>query len=214
MTISKKHSPKEKTFKGKYVILIPINPQTQINDLFELSHNIPEKNKLFEHLNFGPFDNIDQMKKWLIEKKKINDEIVFSVFSIKLKKFVGMLSLINISAKNKRLEIASIWYAPIAQKTEVNTESVYLLLKYAFDELNYRRVEWKCDNKNKKSYNAAIRLGFKFEGIFRQHMIFKGKNRDTAWFSIIDKEWPNVQKNIRTWLYSKDNRTSLTKLNK
>jgi len=89
----------------------------------------------------------------------------------------------------RRAEIGNIWYTPPFHRTYANTETSFLLMGYLFDDLKYRRVEWKCDNENLKSKEAALKLGFTFEGIFRQHMIIKGKNRDTAWFSVTDKEW-------------------------
>jgi RimJ/RimL family protein N-acetyltransferase len=99
----------------------------------------------------------------------------------------------------------------MAQKTKVNSEVVYLFLRYLFDDLKYRRVEWKCDNDNIPSKRAALRIGFAFEGVFRQHMIVKGKNRDTAWYSIIDKEWTERKKNFERYLAMDG--LSLTKLN-
>jgi RimJ/RimL family protein N-acetyltransferase len=98
------------------------------------------------------------------------------------------------------LELGHIWYVPEAQRTGVNTEAVYLMLSESFDRLGYRRVEWKCDSLNERSRRAAIRLGFTFEGIFRQHMIVKGKNRDTAWFSLLDHEWPDAKKRLEASL--------------
>jgi RimJ/RimL family protein N-acetyltransferase len=100
----------------------------------------------------------------------------------------------------RHLELGNIWYSPRAQRTRANTESVYLMLREAFDMLGNRRVEWKCDALNARSRAAAERLGFTFEGIFRQHMIIKGRNRDTAWYSMLDREWPAVRANVERWL--------------
>jgi RimJ/RimL family protein N-acetyltransferase len=112
------------------------------------------------------------------------------------------------------LELGNIWYSTIVHHTKINTEVVYLMLKEIFDELNYRRVEWKCDALNARSRAAALRLGFSFEGIFRQHYIIKGRNRDTAWFSMIDKEWPTIKNNIKKWLYTDEGNISLSEINK
>ena len=103
---------------------------------------------------------------------------------------VGVVSYLNIVAPDRRIELGHIWYVPAAQRGRANTETAYLLMRQAFDELGYRRVEWKCDALNARSRAAAERLGFTFEGVFRQHMIVKGRNRDTAWFSMTDTEWP------------------------
>ena len=123
-----------------------------------------------------------------------------------------MVSFLNLAPDMRRLELGHIWYGPEAQKTKVNTEAVYLMLSEAFDRLRYRRVEWKCDSLNERSRSAADRLGFKFEGIFRCHLIVKGRNRDTAWYSLLDSEWSSVKKNLETWLYDSES-VSLRNLN-
>ncbi len=111
-----------------------------------------------------------------------------------------MASLMRIDPKHRVIEVGSILYSPLLQRTRGATEAMYLLMRYAFEDLNNRRYEWKCNALNAPSRSAALRLGFTFEGIFRQHMIAKGQNRDTAWFSIIDSEWPKAQKAFESWL--------------
>ena len=111
-----------------------------------------------------------------------------------------MASLMRIDPKHRVIEVGSILYSPLLQRTRGATEAMYLLMRYAFESLNNRRYEWKCNALNEPSRNAALRLGFTFEGIFRQHMIAKGQNRDTAWFSIIDSEWPKVKAAFEAWL--------------
>jgi RimJ/RimL family protein N-acetyltransferase len=111
-----------------------------------------------------------------------------------------MVSFLNVDAAMRRLELGHIWYAPAAQQTEANTEATYLMLRESFEELGHRRVEWKCDALNARSRSAALRLGFTFEGVFRQHMIVKGRNRDTAWFSMLDGEWPPARGAFERWL--------------
>jgi len=112
---------------------------------------------------------------------------------------IGVVSYLNAVAADRRIEIGHIWYVPAAQRTRANTEVTYLLLSHAFEDLGYRRVEWKCDALNARSRAAAERLGFTFEGIFRRHMIVKGRNRDTAWFSMLDTEWPRVRAAMEDW---------------
>ena len=112
----------------------------------------------------------------------------------------------------RTLELGNIWYSTIVHHTKVNTEAVYLMLREIFDELNFRRVEWKCDALNARSRNAALRLGFSFAGIFRQHYIIKNRNRDTAWFSMIDKEWPVFKESIKKWLYTDQGYISLSEI--
>ena len=126
-----------------------------------------------------------------------------------------MVSFLNIVSDMRRLELGHLWYSPDSQRSNVNTEAIYLMLCEAFDRLKYRRVEWKCDSLNEKSRSAALRLGFKFEGTFRQHIIVKiRRNRDTAWYSMLDSEWTAIKKNMEMWLYQNpDRKLSLTAIN-
>jgi RimJ/RimL family protein N-acetyltransferase len=114
---------------------------------------------------------------------------------------VGMVALMNRDRANRRVEIGHIWYSPKAQRTTVNTEVAYLLLRESFDRLASRRVEWKCDALNERSRTAALRLGLTFEGVFRNHMIVKGRNRDTAWYAMTGDEWPEARARLEKWLY-------------
>jgi RimJ/RimL family protein N-acetyltransferase len=114
---------------------------------------------------------------------------------------VGMAALMNRDRANRRVEIGHIWYSPTAQRTTVNTEVAYLLLCESFDRLASRRVEWKCHALNERSRTAPLRLGFTFEAVFRNHMIVKGRNRDTAWYAMTDDEWPPVRPRLEEWLY-------------
>lgn len=137
---------------------------------------------------------------WLKSVGKSNDPLFFSVQSKPLERKVGMFSLLNIAPEMGRLELGNIWYSPLVQRTKVNTEVTFLFLSHLFDDLKYRRVEWKCDNCNEPSKKTALRMGFKYEGLFRQHMMVKGQNRDTAWFSMVDKEWPPLKTNFQKYL--------------
>jgi RimJ/RimL family protein N-acetyltransferase len=138
----------------------------------------------------------------------------FTVISKELNQRVGMMSICNIIPQMKTLELGNIWYSPIVHFSKVNTEVVYLMLSEIFDKLKYRRVEWKCDALNARSRAAALRLGFSFEGIFRQHFIIKNRNRDTAWFAMIDKHWSDIKTNMEKWLYAGASDISLSALNK
>ena len=114
---------------------------------------------------------------------------------------VGLVSFLNIAAVNRTIEMGHIWYVPQHQGSATNTETAYLMMSEVFDRRSYRRLEWKCDALNARSRRAALRLGFRFEGIFRQHLIVKGRNRDTAWYSLLDGEWPQVKRHLEQWLY-------------
>jgi RimJ/RimL family protein N-acetyltransferase len=154
------------------------------------------------------------MQQWLKIRAKSKDPLFFTVHHRESKCRVGMVSFLNVASDMQRLELGHIWYSLDAQRSSVNTEAIYLMLCEAFDRLKYRRVEWKCDSLNERSRSAAKRLGFQFEGVFKQHMIVKGRNRDTAWYSLLDNEWVNIKKNMQVWLYQNPNRElSLTTLN-
>jgi len=128
-----------------------------------------------------------------LEQKAAGPDLTYTVTRALGNEIVGSVSLLNIRPDHGAVEAGSIWYTKNAQRTEVNTHALWLLLRYVFDELGYRRFEWKCHNENEASKAAALRLGFQYEGLFRQHQWMKGRNRDTAWYSIIDSEWPAVK---------------------
>ena len=206
--------PQRTNYNGKFITLSPVNPQTDVVELYEGSHGSDIKEQIWTYMSYGPFDSAHNMQKWLEEKAKSEDPLFFTVHHLESKQRVGMVSFLNIVSDMRRLELGHIWYSPNSQRSNVNTEAIYLMLYEAFDRLKYRRVEWKCDALNERSRAAALRLGFKFEGIFRQHMIIKGRNRDTAWFSMLDSEWIAIKKNMEMWLYQNpDRKLSLTVLN-
>lgn len=197
--------------EGDYVAIRRVNPERDIDDLYSVSHNPSEYQSLFTFMSFGPFPSKSAMLAWLTEIAKSRDPLYYSVFDKSRNIHVGMVSLLNIVPAQGRVEIGNIWYSPLVQKTKVNTEVTYLFLKTLFRDYRYRRVEWKCDNDNVASKQAALRMGFSYEGLFRQHMIVKGKNRDTAWYAVIDTGWPTLEKNFETYLSG--NADSLSKLN-
>ena len=206
--------PRQIDYKGKFVVLSPVNPETDAEELYECTHGSCMKEQIWTYMSYGPFDSVHSMQQWLKVRAKSKDPLFFTVHHRESKCRVGMASFLNIASDMQRLELGHIWYSLDAQRSNVNTEAIYLMLCEAFDKLKYRRVEWKCDSLNERSRSAAIRLGFQFEGIFRQHMIVKGRNRDTAWYSLLDNEWIDVKKNMQVWLYQNPNRElSLTTLN-
>jgi RimJ/RimL family protein N-acetyltransferase len=181
---------------GRWVSLAPPS-RALAGVLYPATHGAPEAEAVWTYMPYGPFADEAAMGEWL-------DDLAGSVdprfFAVTLEGApVGVVSYLNAATNDRRIEIGHIWYVPAAQRTRANTEAAYLLLRRAFDELGNRRVEWKCDALNARSRAAAERLGFTFEGIFRQHMIVKGRNRDTAWFSMLDAEWPRVRAAMETW---------------
>jgi RimJ/RimL family protein N-acetyltransferase len=194
---------------GRYVELTPVDPVAHVDALFAATRDHPQ---VWTYLTYGPFESPSQMQEWLTGLTVSRDPMFLSVTDLERAAAVGVVSFMNIDTTMRHLELGNIWYAPIAQRTKVNTEVIYLMLKESFEELDYRRVEWKCDALNARSRVAALRLGFTFEGIFRKHMIIKGRNRDTAWFSMLDDEWPRVSQNMRRWLDAEPGSVSLTEL--
>ncbi len=145
-----------------------------------------------------------EFDEWLIEKEKSEDPLFFAVIDKKTGKVTGRQTLMRIDPANGVAEIGNIYWGPLMARTPAATEAQYLFMQYIFDTLGYRRYEWKCNNANIPSKKAAERFGFEFEGIFRQHLIVKGKNRDTAWYSVIDADWPDLNTAYKQWL-SDDN---------
>ena len=206
--------PQRTDYTGKFITLSPVDPKADVTELYACSHGSDIKEQLWTYMSYGPFDNRHSMEDWLEEGAASEDPLFFTVHHHETKQRIGMVSFLNIASEMRRLELGHLWYSPNSQRSNVNTEAIYLMLCEAFDRLKYRRVEWKCDSLNDKSRSAALRLGFKFEGIFRQHMIIKGRNRDTAWYSMLDGEWAAIKKNMETWLYQNpDQQLSLTALN-
>ena len=206
--------PQQTDYRGRFIVLSPIDPPADVQELYSCTHGSDTKEQIWTYMSYGPFDNVQNMQRWLEVSAKSKDPLFFTVHHRESKRRVGLVSFLNIISDMRRLELGHIWYALDVQRSNVNTECVYLMLCEAFDRLKYRRVEWKCDSLNKRSRLAALRLGFQFEGIFRQHMIVKGRNRDTAWYSLLDNEWADVKKNMEIWLYHNPNQQlSLTALN-
>ncbi len=198
-------------FDGQFITLTPIDVAADVAELFAISHADEETRKLWRYMPRGPFANVEEQATFLREWQATPNVVAFTVRDVATQRSLGSISLMNIRAEHGVAELGNIWYAPAAQRTKANTEACYLLLRHCFEELGYRRMEWKCDARNEPSRNAALRLGFTFEGIFRQHMIIKGENRDTAWFAMLDHEWPQIAASMRIWMH-KDDSVSLGRL--
>jgi RimJ/RimL family protein N-acetyltransferase len=198
---------------GTWVSLVPIDPAAHAAGLFAAAHGSRERDAVWTYMAYGPFDDELAMRTWLDGYAGSEDPRFYTVLDRKTDTPVGVVSYLNVDTAMRHVELGHIWYGPAAQHTRVNTETVALLLARAFDDLGNRRVEWKCDALNARSRAAALRLGFAFEGVFRQHMIVKGRNRDTAWFSMLDREWPARKANLERWLGAEPGSVSLRELN-
>lgn len=154
---------------------------------------------MWTYLPVGPFASLVEYRTWLEAKQASDDPLFFAIVDTATGLTVGVASYLRIDPANGVVEVGHLQYSPLLQRTAAATEAMHLMMKQAF-ELGYRRYEWKCDALNEASRRAAERLGFTFEGIFRQAIVYKGRNRDTAWYSIIDAEWPRLDAAYRRWL--------------
>jgi RimJ/RimL family protein N-acetyltransferase len=148
----------------------------------------------------GPFASFDAYQAAFVKKEKSVDPLFWAIVDNTTDLPVGQASYLRIEPAHRSIEVGNIIFSPALQRSPGATEAMYLMAQYAFDDLGYRRYEWKCNALNQPSRRAALRLGFTFEGAFRQHMIIKGRNRDTAWFSMLDSEWPLRRANFERWL--------------
>src|SRR5262249_22237296 len=146
--------------------------------------------RLWLYLFEGPFEDRAAFDAHLQRKAASEDPLFFTILDKDLNRACGHAAYLNIEPRHRRIEVGSLLFSPTLQRTRGATEAMYLMAQHAFEDLGYRRYEWKCNVLNEPSRRAALRLGFTFEGIFRQHMITKGCNRDSAWFSMLDGEWP------------------------
>jgi RimJ/RimL family protein N-acetyltransferase len=192
--------PERLTLKGRWITLAPLDREAHSKDLFEASSGDARRDAVWDYLFNGPFDDFKEFAADIEVKAKAADPHYFAIIDNVSGRAVGYASLMRIDPPNRVIEVGGIMYAPAMQRTPGATEAQYLLARYVFDELGYRRYEWKCNALNGPSRRAAERFGFTFEGIFRQHMIIKGRNRDTAWFAMLDSEWPERKTAYERWL--------------
>ena len=193
--------PERAPIDGNLVRLEPLDPARHGDDLFEASNGA---DGTWQYLPYGPFKSKEQFLAWLRERASLDDPLAYTIIDREAGAARGIETLMSIEPEHGSIEIGHIWLSPSLQRTRQATEAIYLLSRYAFDELGNRRYEWKCDAANAPSRRAAERFGFTFEGVFRQHRIVKGRNRDTAWYSITDGEWPSRKAAFEAWL-SPDN---------
>ena len=152
------------------------------------------------YLPYGPFAKAKEYAKWVAWAEAQDDPLFYAIVDLATQRPVGVASYLRIDPAMGSIEVGHLSYAPALQRTPASTEAMFLMMRRAFDELGYRRYEWKCDSLNAPSVAAAKRLGFRFEGIFRQALVMKGRNRDSAWFSIVDGEWPALRSAFERWL--------------
>lgn len=189
--------PQPRLLQGRQVRLEPLDPPRHGADLWEALHD--RDPALWDYLPYGPFTERTAFDSWLAGLAQGRDPLFYVVVDPRDGRALGQLSLMSIVPEHGSIEIGHVAFGGRLQRTPLATEAFYLLMQEAF-VLGYRRLEWKCDNANARSKRAAERLGMRPEGLFRQHRVVKGRNRDTAWFSLLDHEWPAVDAGFRRWL--------------
>ena len=189
--------PQRVPLEGETVVLEPVDSKRHAIALFTSSSAAPE---LWQHVAYGPFEDQRAFSKWLDERAATDDPLFYAIVDRAAGGARGMASYLRMEPQHGVIEIGHIWFAPALQRTRQATEAIFLLARHAFDDLGYRRLEWKCDSLNTASRRAAERFGFVFECVFRQHMVVKGRNRDTAWYSMTDVEWPSRRAAFEAWL--------------
>jgi RimJ/RimL family protein N-acetyltransferase len=185
--------------EGRYVRLEPLDAARHGDGLFEAS-SVADADGRFRWLPDLPPADRPAFQPWLDKAVASEDPLFFAVIDKASGRIAGRQTLMRIDPANGVIEIGNIYWGPLVSRKPAATEAQFLFLRYIFDELGYRRYEWKCNNRNEPSKRAAERFGFRFEGLFRQHLVVKGENRDTAWYSIIDTEWPALKRAYEAWL--------------
>ncbi|MGS0742425.1 GNAT family N-acetyltransferase [Glaciimonas sp. GG7] len=186
--------------EGQAVRLAPLDAKLHADALYLAASGDAADARQWDYLAVGPFGNQDDFAAWLSACEKTTDPLFFTVTDRQTGEAQGVLSYLAIAPEHGSIEIGHIWFSAAMQQTRKATETIYLLARHAFDDLGYRRLEWKCDTRNLRSQRAALRFGFTPEGIFRQHRVSKGHNRDTAWFSLLDHAWPLQRAVFELWL--------------
>ncbi len=184
---------------GQYCRLEPLSAERHAADLYQAFSQAPDDSD-WTYMGVGPFPKLEDYRKFAEAAQAGNDPLHHAIIDLETGRAIGTLALMRIDPANGVIEVGFVSFSRQLKRTRIATEAQFLLMRRAFDELGYRRYEWKCDSLNAPSRQAAARLGFQFEGIFRQATIYKGRSRDTAWFSIIDTEWPALRTAYERWL--------------
>ena len=192
--------PARLPLRGSHVLLRPVDAATDAKPLYDVSHMPAGDPAIWTYLPDGPYESPEGLQEMLAWAETVPDCVYFTILTLPEERPLGLASYQRITPEFGVIEIGHIWFAAPLQRTTAATEAIYLLARHAFDDLGYRRLEWKCNALNAASRRAAERFGFTFEGIFRNHMVIKGRSRDTAWFAITDEEWPAIRGAFQAWL--------------
>ncbi len=189
--------PRPVTLAGRFCRLEPLSPERHAAELHAALGQ--DTGAMWTYLPYGPFETADHYRAWMECHWLGTDPLFFAIMDAASGRAAGTASYLRIDPANGVIEVGHLAYSPGLQRTAAATEAMYLLMAHAFG-LGYRRYEWKCNALNAPSRAAALRLGFTFEGMFRQAAVVKGHNRDTAWYSVLDSEWPALREAFEAWL--------------
>jgi RimJ/RimL family protein N-acetyltransferase len=192
--------PQRTLLRGSHVLVRPVRAAADAVPLYAVSHPPDGDPAIWTYLPDGPYEDPDHLRQMLAWAEEAEDDLYFTLVRLPDERPLGVASYQRITPEFGVIEVGHIWFGAPLQRTTAATEAIYLLVRHAFDDLGYRRLEWKCNALNAASRRAAERFGFRFEGIFRNHMVVKGRNRDTAWYAITDHEWPAVRAGFQVWL--------------
>jgi RimJ/RimL family protein N-acetyltransferase len=184
--------------QGQWCTLAAASVEQHASDLFDAFQRGREAHDWL-YLGYGPFSELSELQDWMKVTCLGPDPLFFVIVDNRTGRACGVASYLNIVPAMGTVEVGHIHFSPAIQRSPVATDAMYLMMQHAFD-CGYRRYEWKCDSHNQRSRRAAQRFGFSYEGIFRQHFIVKGRNRDTAWYACIDSEWPELSSAFESWL--------------
>ncbi len=198
---SARPAPPRTVMEGRFCRLEPLDAGRHAHDLFA-ANQLDADGRNWTYLFQEPFADLASYRAWLEQVAKADDPLFHAIIDRNTGKPVGVATFMRIDRTHGVIEVGNINFSPLLQRTPAATEAMFLMMRRAFDELGYRRYEWKCDSLNAPSRAAALRLGFQYEGLFRQAVIYKGRNRDTAWFSMLDSEWPALRQGYEQWLGS------------
>ena len=190
--------PTREPLEGRYCRVERLDPERHAESLFN-AYALDREGRMWTYLSSGPFDRLESFREWAEQRAPSQDPLFYAIVDRGSGKATGVASYLRIDTQNGVIEVGHLAFSPLLQRTRAATEAMYLMMKHAFDS-GYRRYEWKCNSLNAPSRAAATRFGFSYEGLFRQAVMWRGRNRDTAWFSILDTEWPRLDTAFRQWL--------------
>lgn len=190
--------PTHKILEGMHCKLEPLDSEKHASDLFE-AHRVDYTGESWTYMSYKPFNSVYEYREWAKSRASETGQLFYAIIDKRFGNAAGIASYLRMLPTFGSIEVGHIHLSPMLQRTIAATEAMYLMMRNVFD-LGYRRYEWKCDALNTRSRWAASRLGFSYEGIFRQAAIYKGRNRDTAWYSVIDTEWPALRTMLELWL--------------